>query len=174
MTMVYDNATTPVTALFDQDGNQLFETAVILDMDTAPSKTFAEHVLEDGTVVSDNSIENQVRINVSAVLDPADFKEVYAKIKDAFKKDFRFTIQNRVDTFDAMYIESYPYRENAGMANTIGMSISFIEQKFAGAKVTSLPPSKVKNPSDADPVDSGTKLPSEQSSSTLLELFGGA
>ena len=174
MAIFFDNATQPVTALFDQDGNQLFETAVILEMTTSPSKTFSEHVLEDGTVVSDNSIENQTMIGVSAVLSPDDFKAVYAKIKEAYKNDFKFTIQNRVDTFDSMYIESYPYSESSSIKNTIAISIGFREQKFSGVKTTSLPPSKVNNQADADPVDSGTKLPAEQSSSTLFDLFGGA
>lgn len=165
-----DNSAEPVTALFDSDGNQLFETVVILEMSTSPTNTFAEHTLEDGTVVSDNKIKNQTRVNVTAILSPDDFKESYAKIKAADNNNTKFTIQNRVDTFDSMYIEAYPYNESARMANTIAISISFIEQKFADVKTGGLPTRKVNNAADADPVDSGTKLPQEKTT-TLFDIL---
>ena len=170
MPFFFDNEDEPVTALFDEDGNQLFETVQILEMSTAPSNTFAEHTLEDGTVVSDNKIENQVRISVAAIFDPADFKDAYAKLKEADKNNTRFTVQNRVDTFDAMYIESYPYSESSRIANTIAININFIEQQFVEVKTADLPPSKVNNQADADPVDSGAKLPAE-TSTTLLDIL---
>lgn len=165
-----DNSSEPVTALFDEEGNQLFETVVILDMSTSPSNTFAEHTLEDGTVVSDNKIKNQTRVSVTAILNPDDFKDAYAKLKEADKNSVKFTIQNRVDSFDSMYIESYPYSESSKMANTIAININFIEQKFVGVKVDNLPPEKVSNQADADTVDSGTKLPQE-GSTTLLDIL---
>lgn len=165
-----DNSTEPVTALFDSEGNQLFETVVILEMSTSPTNTFAEHTLEDGTVVSDNKIKNQTRIGVTAILSPDDFKEAYAKIKAADKNSVKFTIQNRVDSFDSMYIESYPYSESSKMANTIAININFIEQKFADVKTGDLPASKVNKTADADPVDSGTKLPQEKTT-TLLDIL---
>lgn len=165
-----DNSTEPVTALFDSDGNQLFETVVILEMSTSPSNTFAEHTLEDGTVVSDNKIKNQTRIGVTAILSPDDFKDAYAKLKEADKNNVKFTIQNRVDTFDSMYIESYPYSESSKIANTIAININFVEQQFVSVKTGDLPPEKVNNQADADPVDSGTKLPQPQST-TLLDIL---
>ncbi len=167
------NSTEPVTALFDSDGNQLFETVVILEMSTSPSNTFAEHTLEDGTVVSDNKIKNQTRINVTAILSPDDFKEAYAKLKAADNNNTKFTIQNRVDTFDSMYIEAYPYSESSRIANTIAININFVEQKFADVKTGDLPASKVNNASDADPVDSGTKLPQEKTTTLLNILKSG-
>ena len=170
MPFFFDNAVEPVTALFDENGDQLFETVGILEMSTSPSNQFAEHTLEDGTVVSDNKIKNQTRISVTAIFNPDDFKEAYAKLKEADNNDLKFTIQNRVDTFDSMYIESYPYSESGKISNTIAVVINFVEQKFVGVKVGDLPASKVKDPADADTIDSGSKLP-EESSSTLFDIF---
>lgn len=160
----------PVTALFDKDGNQLFETVVILEMSTSPSNTFAQHTLEDGTVVSDNKIKNQTQVTVTAIFNPDDFKEAYAKLKEADKNNVEFTIQNRVDTYKSMYIESYPYSESSKMANTIAININFIEQQFTSVKVDTLPPEKVNKPADADTVNSGTQLP-KSSSTTLLDIL---
>lgn len=167
----FENDSKPVTALFDEDGNQLFETVVILEMSTAPSNTFSEHTLEDGTVVSDNKIENQTRIGVAAIFNPEDFKEAYAKLKEADKNNVKFTIQNRVDTYTSMYIKSFPYSESSRISNTIAININFIEQQFVKVKTGSLPPSKVKNPADANSVNSGTKLPVETPSTTLLDIL---
>jgi hypothetical protein len=171
MAFFFEDEAKPVTALFDQDGNQLFGTIGILEMFTSPSNTFSQHTLEDGTVVTDNKIENQTRISVSAVFNPEDFKEAYAKLKEASKSSLRFTIQNRVDTYDSMYIESYPYDESAKVSNTITININFVEQQFVKVKTDSLPPSKVKNQADANSVNSGSKLPVESPTTTLLDIL---
>jgi hypothetical protein len=170
MAFFFENEKQPVTALFDDEGNQLFETVGILEMTTSPSNTFAEHTLEDGRVVIDNKIINRVPITVTSILSPDDFKQVYAKIKEADKNNTKFTIQNRVDTFSNMFIESYPYSESSAIANTIAININFIEQQFVAAKVENLPPRKVKNQADADTVDSGQKLP-KNDSTTLLDFL---
>jgi hypothetical protein len=170
MPIFFENEKEPVTALFDEDGNQLLESVGILEMSTSPSNTYAEHTLEDGKVIIDNKIINRVQISVTAILSPDDFKQAYAKIKEADTNNTKFTIQNRVDTFSSMYIDSYPYNENAAIANTIAITINFTEQQIVEVKVENLPPAKVKNPSDADTVDSGQKLPKEESTA-LLDLL---
>ena len=170
MTVFFDNDVSPVTALFDEDGNQLFETVGILELSASPSNTYAEHTLEDGKVVIDNKIINRIPVSVNAVLSPEDFKSVYAKLKEADKNNTKFTVQTRVDTFYNMYIDSYPWVENASISNTIAITINFTEQQFVEAKTTTLPPQKVKNPPDADTVNSGEKNP-VKSSTTLLDFL---
>ena len=174
MPIFFENEKNPVTALFDEDGNQLFETIGILELSASPSNTFAEHTLEDGKVVIDNKIINRVPVTVAAILSPDDFKAVYAKIKEADKNNTVFTIQTRVDTFYNMYIDSYPYSESSRIANTIAININFMEQQFSEAKTTSLPPEKVKNQPDADTVDTGEKLPIEQTTTVLSDLLTSA
>lgn len=171
--MFFDqNESQPVTALFDEDGNQVFETAGILTLALSQSSKFAEHTLEDGTVVSDNKIKLQKRVSVSVVLDSEDYVEVYQKLKEADDNSTRFTIQTRVDSYDNMYIESLPYDESSKMAGTIAINIGFVEQQFVGVKVTTLPAQKVKAPQNADTVDSGTKLP--QTNETTLQRISAA
>lgn len=174
MALFFENESDPVTALFDEEGNQLFETLGILELSTSPTNTFAEHTLEDGTVVSDNKIENQVRISVAAIFSPDDFKQAYARLKEADRNNTKFTVQNRVDTFNDMYLESYPYSESASIANTIAININFIEQQFIEVKTTNLPPAKVLVQADADTVDSGEKLTTEEPTTTLTDLLTSA
>jgi len=161
------NESEPVTALFDEDGNQLFETIGLLSLAADQSSAFAEHTLEDGTVVSDNKITLQARVNVQAILSPDDYVDVYKRLKEAYRDTVRFTVQTRVDSYDNMYLESLPYDESSRIIGTIAMNISFVEQQFVEVKTGTLPPSKVKAPQNADTVDSGTKLP--QSNQTTLQ-----
>ena len=85
----------------------------------------------------------------------------------------KFTIQTRVDSYDNMFIEAYPYEENSKIVGTIALNINFIEQQFVGVKVGDLPASKVKEPANADTVDSGTKLPQNDQTAAqrLFSLF---
>ena len=165
-----------VTALFDEDGAQLFETMGILSVSPNPSNTFASHTLEDKTVVIDNKIKNQNRVTVKAILSPDDYIEVYQAIKAADENSTKFTIQTRVDTYDNMYIESRPHEESSRISNTVAMVINFIEQQFVGVAVGTLPASKVKTSANADTTNSGTKQANEikqasENSSVLFRVF---
>lgn len=172
MAFFEQNEDEPVTALFDEDGNQIFETIGILSLSVGQTSVFAEHTLEDGTVVSDNKIILQGRVNGQVVLDSADYVEVYKKLKDAYINTVRFTVQTRVDSYDNMYLESLPYEESSKISGTIAMAISFVEQQFVEVKTGTLPPAKVKAPQNADTVDSGTKLP--QSNQTTLQKISSS
>ena len=161
-----------ITAILDENGNQLFPTAKILKASTAPSNTYAQHPLEDGTVVSDNVIENQVRISMPIILNSNDYQQVYKAIKSASKNRTRFTIQTRVDTYSNMYIESYPSEESAGMFDTVQLNVDFIEQQFGKVVTEQLSSSDVENPADADTVNRGEQLPKEDEGTTLQSIAG--
>ena len=175
MPFFLNNEYTPVTALFDEEGNQIFETVGILSLAASPSNKFAEHTLEDGTVISDNKTRLQDRVSIQAILSPDDFEAVYQKLKEADRNDVKFTVQTRVDSYDNMYLESYPYEESSRIVGTIALNINFVEQQFVGVKTGTLPESKVKNPADTDTVDSGAKLPQNDASSLkkIIDSFFG-
>lgn len=159
----------PVTAIFDVDGNQMFETMGILSVSPSPSNTYAQHTLENSFVVGDNKIINQNMVSLKVILNPDDYVEVYQAIKSADIASTNFTIQTRVDTYSNMYIESRPHEESSSISNTIAMVISFKEQIFTGIKTSALPASKVKNASNADTTNSGTKQ-ADANSSKLFQL----
>ena len=161
-----------VTALFDQEGNHIFSSVGILSLSADQQNQFAEHTLEDGTVVSDNKIKLQDRITIQAVLSPDDYVNTFKKLQEASNNDDKFTIQTRVATYTDMYIESIPYEESSKLMGTISLNISFVEQQFVGVKSESLPPQKVKNPADTDTINSGTKLPKVDRGTILQGIFG--
>lgn len=169
-----------VTAILDESGNQLFSTAKILNLSTSPTNTYAQHPVEDGTVVSDNKITNQVRISVTIILDGNDYQEVYKSIQNASNNDTKLSIQTRVSTYNNMYIEAYPSEESASIFDTVSMSIDFVEQITGNITTSQLSPSDVASQSDVDTVDRGEQLPKEPSSTAaqriaegLSGIFGG-
>ena len=77
MAFFFQNEGEPVVAILDEDGNQIFGTIGILSLSAKPSNKYAEHPLEDGTIISDHKIVQQQRMNVQAVLNPDDYIDVY-------------------------------------------------------------------------------------------------
>ncbi len=164
-----------VTAILNESGEQLFSTAQLLKASVSPSNTFAQHPVEDGTVVSDNKIINQVRISIPMVLDSNDYKDVYKAIQDTSNNAVKLSIQTRVATFNKMYIESFPSEESAAMFDTVSMTVNFIEQITGTIVTKKLVSSDVLNQSDVDTEDRGEQLPKEDNRTSLqkiAEFFG--
>jgi hypothetical protein len=172
MTWLWDNNSTPVTAILDEDGEQLFETAKFLSVQVGESKTFSTHTLENGQVVADNAIDNQDRINLQLVLDPDDYIETYAEIQTLFDSYSPISIQTRVDTYENLYIEAMPHDEGPAMANTISININLVEQQIVSSTTQVLTISDVDSTADVSTVKSGQKS-STESETVLQSLFGG-
>lgn len=161
-----------VTAILNESREQLFPTANFLKASIAPSNTFAQHPIEDGTVVSDNKIINQVRISIPMILDSNDYKDVYKSIQDASNNSTMLSIQTRVTTFDRMYIESYPSEESASVFDTVSMTVNFIEQITGTVVTKKLASSDVSNNSDVDTENRGEQLPKKDKQTSLQRIAG--
>lgn len=162
-----------VTAIYDEDGDALFETATVVRLTLAPSNRFAEHTLEDGTVIADHKIVQQKRASLNITLSPDDYKSVYQAIKAADTNNTALTVQTRVDTYSDMYIESYPHEESAAVFDTVALVVGLVELKFATSETTALTTSDVADASDADTTDRGVQQAEDVSGgSTLAEWFG--
>ena len=161
-----------VTAILNESGEQLFPTAKLLKASVAPSNTFAQHPVEDGTVVSDNKIINQVRISIPMILDSNDYKNVYKSIQDVSNNAVMLSIQTRVATFNKMYIESYPSEESAAVFDTVSMTVNFIEQITGTIVTKKLAASNVSDDSDVDTENRGEQLPKEDKKTSLQKIAG--
>lgn len=149
MTFFWGNESEPVTAILDENGEQLFETAKLLSVQVSESKQFSSHTLENGKVVSDNVIENQDRINLQIVLDPDDYTNVFTEIQTLFDSVTSLSIQTRVDTYESLYIEAMPHDEGPSIANTVAININLIEQQIVSSTTQVLTESDVENSSDS-------------------------
>lgn len=161
-----------VTAILNESGEQLFPTAKLLKASISPSNTFAQHPVEDGTVISDNKIINQVRISIPMILDANDYQDVYKAIQDTSNNAVMLSIQTRVATFNKMYIESYPSEESAAIFDTVSMTVNFIEQITGTVVTKKLSDTDVSNDSDVDTEDRGEQLPKEDNRTSLQKTVG--
>lgn len=143
------------TAIFDDSGNSIFETAGIMKVTATPESEYSSHTLEDGTTVSDNKIRRQTRVTIEVILNTVDYVSVYQQIKSAEINNTKFTIQTKTDTFNNMYITSYPNDESVKMFDTVSLTIGFVEQQFVKVEFKSMPQSRVKNKSNSDTVKRG-------------------
>jgi hypothetical protein len=157
MTWFWGNEDGEVTAILGSDGEQVFETARFLAVQVGESKTYSSHPLENGKVATDNEVENQDRINLQLILEPENYVEVFQEIKTLYEAGEAFFIQTRVDTYSNMYIESMPHDEGPAIANTIGLSLSLVEQEIAGSNTQILSSSDVSSSADESTIKSGQK-----------------
>lgn len=170
---LFNNEKIPVTAILDQGGNQLFSTLGIMSVSAVSAKQYATHTLEDGSIEADHSYDLQDRLNLSVIFDRDDYIAAYKEMKSLFRASTKFTIQTRVETYSDMYIESIPHEETPGMADTISMNISFIEQMFTKVEITTLPESKVSNPANSDSQPRGDNTGEVQDGTLLQRVLGG-
>ena len=160
-----------VTALFNEEGDQVFDSVGMLNLSVDESSQYSDHILENGSVVSDNKIRLQSRVNIQAILDSDDYANTFKLLQEAKNKPSKFTIQTRVASYANMYIESLPYEESAKIMGTISINISFVEQMLSPSKSEKLPPEKVKAPADTDTINTGSKLPADDGT-VLSRIFG--
>ncbi len=152
-----------------EDATELFPQSCILSCSPNPTNTFAEHVLEDGGTVSDNKIINNVEISVVVILPVDDAQRVFNDIQSASENTTELIVQTRFFTFARMYIQSYPWSESSDIVNTASINVTLKQQRTATVKTTTLPPSSVKNQSNADTVNRGEQLPKSE---TILSQAG--
>lgn len=154
---LFRNEKQEVIAILDESGNQLFDTVGVISLSAAPSRTYAEHTLENGVNITDHSYRNNDAINISVILDAADYVEVYEQIKEAHESDTPLTVQTRVDVHDNMYIRRLPREESAAISDTISLTFELTEQQFQDTEFGSLPESEVASPSDSTTKSVGNK-----------------
>jgi hypothetical protein len=161
-----------VIAILDEEGNQLFSTAVNINVAAIESKTFASHSLENKQVVVDDQFDNPGAISMQMILNPVDYQSVYSEIKAAYKAVTNFTIQTRVDTYTNMYLAQLPHEESPEMFNTIAITLEFTEQIIAGADSETMTSERVSSKSDASTVNAGQKSSTDNDGTVLQRLAG--
>ena len=158
------------TAILRQsDGSEFIPSSCIVSCSPKPTNTFAEHILEDGSTVTDNKITNNTEIAVTIILPEDDPQKTFNAIHSASEDTEELIVQTRFITYPKMYVQSFPWAESAEMISTALLNITLKQQRTATVVTTTLPPSKVKNKSDADTVDRGEQLPQSE---TILSKIG--
>ena len=142
------------TQIFDDnEGMSLFSTAHLIDVNVKNTSAFSRHVLEDGTSISDNQINQLAQIMVHVVVATDDYATVFQRIDDYRKAAKRFIIQTRVKTYDLMFIETLDFQESSKVINAVQLTVGFIQQRLVVNPQNKQP----SDPKNKDTVNSGTK-----------------
>lgn len=174
------NFSADVVAVFDQSFNQLFDGARPLKASINESAKVMEHPVETGVVITDHKIINPIDIELSMLLTPATYTDVYGQIKQTFLAGSLLTVQTRTASYPNMLIAEMPHEEDPGMFDVIALALKLHEVQFVQAQYGTLPPSKVKKKSNASTADKGQVQTSEPNTSILKQgadavtgYFGG-
>lgn len=172
MSWLFQNESEPVVAIIDENENQLFTTVGLMSLQINPSKSFSEHTLENGQVVTDNVINNRTMISVQLILDPSDYTDVYNDIRSVYESSTPISIISRVDIYTSMYIQSMPHEETPDKSNTVTIILDLIEQQIVETTTETLSASDVASPSDTSTAQSGQKATTESKTTLLDSIFG--
>lgn len=157
MAWFYNNESVPVIAVLDNDGNQLFQSAVNMRCRVKHEKVYPEHPLENANVIFDDVYPIPTEASLDFVLNPDDYRDVYKEIYQAWDNNAEFTIITRVETIKNMRLPRIPHDENTDMMNTISITLAFKKMNFSQVTTQALSSDDVANPADADKVNGGKK-----------------
>lgn len=166
-------ASADVVAIFDQNFNQLFELARPIKATVKESAKLMEHPLETGATIIDHTITLPVEIELSMIPTRGEYRDVYQRMRQAFKNRDLFIVQTKTGLYENQIIESLPHEEDPELYDTITLAVKLREVQLVQAQFAKLPPKAVRNPSHASTVDKGQQQPktSTRSSSGSI-LFG--
>lgn len=167
-------ASADVVAIFDQNFNQLFELARPLKAIIKEDSKLMEHPLETGGTFIDHSIILPVEIELSMVLRRGEYRDVYQRIRQAFKNRELLVVQTKTGLYENQLIQSLPHDEDPELYDTIALALKLREVQLITAQYNKLPPKSVRNPSNASTVDKGQQQPTAGTSSSRNSsiLFG--
>lgn len=164
-------ASADVVAIFDQNFRQLFELARPIKATVKEDSKLMEHPLENGATIIDHSIILPVEIELSLIPKRGEYRDVYLRIRQAFRNRDLLVIQTKTGLYENQIIQSVPHEEDPELYDTIGIALKLREAQFVSAQFGKLPPKAVRNPAHASTVDKGQQQPTTSSRNSSI-LFG--
>lgn len=163
-----------VVGVFDSNNNELFVGANAVKATVTPRAKIPKHPLETGATISDHIIFDPIEIELSVILDPEDYQDIYQQIKNTFLTGTLVTIVTKTDSYPSMAFNGIPYDETPDMFDTIAMGLKLSQFDFVTPQYGALPPSSVKKASNASTSQVGQKnttpaTPAQQS--TLIGIL---
>jgi hypothetical protein len=166
-------ASADVVAIYDQQFRQVFQLARPIKAVVKEASKVMEHPLETGATIIDHTIILPVEIELSIIPTRGEFRDVFQRIRQAFKNRELFSVQTKTGMYENQLIQDIPHDEDPDLFDTISLAVKMREVQLVAAQFAKLPPRKVRNPSDASTVDRGQQQPKESTrgSSVLFGVF---
>lgn len=153
-----------VVGIYDQNFNQVFETARPIKASVKEDSKLMEHPTETGATITDFSIILPVEIELSIIaVGVAEYRSVYGRIRQAFQARTLFSVQTSTGMYTNQIIQSMPHEEDPALADAIAIAMKLKEVQIVEAQYLALPARKVRNPANASTVDKGQQQPTTAS-----------
>lgn len=156
-------------AVYDSEFRQLFATAHVIRAAVRPVARNMEHPVASGATVTDFRVIMPLEIDLTLILDPSDYSDVYKQIKAFFLRGELLTVSTKTGVSNNMLIQEMPSEETADKFDTIPLAVRLKRVQFVRAQYGSLPPAAVANKADSSTVDRGVVSPKQ--GSYILRLF---
>lgn len=169
--MIETSSDADVVGVYDAQFRKVFASSRYMKSSVMEGAKVMEQPLEDGSVIAEHRIILPVEAELMVYLLPADFRNAYQQIKEAFLAGTLFSLKTRVTMHSNMLISRMPREETAEDADLIKLLVSFKETKFQKAQFQALPPRKVKSKNDASTVKRGDQSGKSNGSTAYRTIF---
>jgi hypothetical protein len=159
-------------AVFTQDFTQVFKDARALKAVIKEQAKVMEHPVESGAIITDHRIILPVEVELSMILTPSTYKDVYKEIRQYYLNGTLLVVQTRAGIYQNQLIASMPHEEDSELYDTITIALSLKEVLFATAQYGVVP----KNTKNSTTVSKGTQqgtTPSAPHYTAAQQLFEG-
>lgn len=145
-------------AVFTQDFTQVFPRARILKATVKEQAKVMEHPVETGAIITDHRIILPVEIELSLILQSADYADTYKTIRQYYLNATLLVVQTRSGIYDNQLIASMPHEEDPTQYDALTIALSLKQVLFVKATY-----GKAKNPKNSSTVNRGTQQPTTPS-----------
>lgn len=156
-----------VVGVFDSNGNQKFERARSMRIQTTRTARTAQHPLETGSSVVDHRVLMPVEAQLLVVLEARHYRNGYSQIEASFNSGEILSVHCNATVFRNMCIADMPHEETPDMFNAVQIMIKLVETQFFRTQAQAIrKPSKSRSASTAR---RGEQTPRE---SVAHKIFG--
>ena len=146
-------------AVFDQNFNQVFQTARPVRAEIREITKPMEHPLENGQIITDYKIVLPVDIMISFVVSSIYYRNTYQEISKAYNNSTLLTVQTRANNYNNMIVAEMPHEERSDQFDAITINLKF-KQIFIVAPISNFAP--------ADPTQANTQSIGYQSGTATV------
>ena len=144
-----------MVGVFDSDFRQLFPDGRPIKAIISESSKAMGHPVESGATITDHIVSQPTEIELSLILQGAEFADVYQQIRAVYDRRDLVTVQTAVGSYPDMVIEGLPHDEVPEVSGAVALALQLRQVVLIETQFQALPPSEVRNPSDASTVDRG-------------------
>lgn len=167
------NTAVDIIGVYTSDFVQVFPRARPLKAVVKEDSKVMEHPVENGATITDHRIILPVEIELSLILQAADYRDTYYQIKHLFLDATLLIVQTKTDSYVNQLISSLPHEEDPALYDAIAVSLKLKQVLFANTISTFVPRSNSnKSTTDRGNIQPATASPSQ--TSYVGQLIGRA